>query len=569
MKIRSFSVKICLYSVFISGIVLLVFGLYFILVINKISYDRIDRELRVLGEEPMKMPPPAKFWKRYDESLQIIYGETRSQRYIMKAMTTFNEPLYASPHWPKDLLDNKLPSIPRAKNPVAITDFPERNPNRGRGRGPDGGFDRSFGQGPDKGKGPGPDGDFGRGPGKGFGGPKGFLDKGPGKGPGDGFGEGPGKGLGNGYESGLDFLFGDLFLTPPPLPNLPQIKIRGPAYANLAANGINWRVMAIGNDQVTMYIGMDMAEYYSDVVRFRNTFLIIFPLALILLSLGGWLIAQRALRPVQVIADTAGRINNKELGHRIPAMDADVEFAGLIEVINGMLDRLEVSFQQAIRFSGDAAHELKTPLTILQGELERAIHEAPAGSELQQKYRELMEEVRRLATITQKLLLLSQADSGQMKLYRVKLNLSTALDAIEDDFSILAPNLKLEKEILPDVYVNADEDLLNQVLYNLLSNAIKYNTPNGWIKFVLRTENQDALLSIINSSHEIPETEQPKIFDRFYRVDKSHNRDVDGNGLGLNLSREIMLAHKGSLVLDYSKDGQTAFTLRIGLYKDE
>ena len=168
----------------------------------------------------------------------------------------------------------------------------------------------------------------------------------------------------------------------------------------------------MGTDRMTIMVGVNLAGFYEDTARYRWAFLAIVPLALLLLAGGGWLIAVRALRPVSLITNTAERITARALDQRIPQVNADRELARLVEVINGMLDRLEKSFSQAVRFSADAAHELQTPLTILQGELDYALQHAPDGSEEQQRYSGLLEEVQRLKAIVQKLLILARADAG-------------------------------------------------------------------------------------------------------------------------------------------------------------
>jgi len=127
-------------------------------------------------------------------------------------------------------------------------------------------------------------------------------------------------------------------------------------------------------------------------------------------------IAQRALKPVALITRTAEGITVRALDRRVPLIEADRELPRLVEVINSMLDRLEKSFGQAVRFSADAAHELQTPLTILQGELDDAVQHAPVGSEEQQRYGGLLEEVQRLKAIVQKLLILARADAGRLDL---------------------------------------------------------------------------------------------------------------------------------------------------------
>jgi two-component system, OmpR family, heavy metal sensor histidine kinase CusS len=251
----------------------------------------------------------------------------------------------------------------------------------------------------------------------------------------------------------------------------------------------------------------------------------------------------------------------KGLDRRVPIGTTDVEFVELIWVFNQMLERLERSFQQASRFSGDAAHELKTPLAILQGELERNMQQAEAGSPLQQNLTNLLDEVSRLNSIVRKLLLLSLADAGQINLHKVEVNLSQMLAVIVEDMELLAPDLKVQTDIHDGLWIWGDRDLLAQVLQNLIGNAIKYNLPNGWIRIQGWQEKTSVRITITNSSNDIPECDRDRLFDRFYRGDPARTRKVEGVGLGLSLSREIARAHHGELTLDLSPTGQTAFTL--------
>ena len=169
-----------------------------------------------------------------------------------------------------------------------------------------------------------------------------------------------------------------------------------------------------------------------------------------------------------------------------------------------MLERLERSFQQASRFSGDAAHELKTPLAILQGELERMMQQVELGSNLQQNLSNLLDEVNRLNGIIRKLLLLSLADAGRMSLRKVEVNLSGILASIVEDLELLAPNLNIQTDFSEDLWVFGDRDLLTQVLQNLIGNAIKYNLPNGWICLQGYRSKTNVQVTITNSSQDIP-----------------------------------------------------------------
>ncbi|MEM7393208.1 MAG: ATP-binding protein [Verrucomicrobiota bacterium] len=225
---------------------------------------------------------------------------------------------------------------------------------------------------------------------------------------------------------------------------------------------------------------------------------------------------------------------------------------------------MERSFFQANRFSADAAHELKTPLTILQGKIDQGLSEARDGSPEQQNYESLLEEILRLRSIIGKLLLLSQADSGHLEITRTRFSLSWLLNVLIEDLDIIAPGIRVEEDVEPDVMIEADEELLYQAFQNLIRNAIKYNLEeDGFIRIGLETSDDRVLCSIGNSARPIPEEKQARLFDRFFRVNDAHDRGVDGTGLGLSLSREILHAHGGDIELVQSDEVETRFLVTL------
>ncbi|OQW96484.1 MAG: hypothetical protein BWK77_04465 [Verrucomicrobia bacterium A1] len=347
---------------------------------------------------------------------------------------------------------------------------------------------------------------------------------------------------------------------PPP----PPLHLKAARFLTMVADGHTWRFVVMGNEHNTLILGMDLADFHMEFRRFPNTFAVAVPVALLLLTAGGWLLAGQAIRPVKVLTQVAGGITARGLDQRVRTAGADHEFQALIDVINGMLDRLEKSFQQATRFSADAAHELKTPLTILQGELQRALLNAPAESREQRTYADLLEEVQRLKVIVWKLLLLAQADSGQMRLSLERVNLSAEIDGLCEDAQQLAAGLRLKKDIAPGVFVMADWDFLRQAFQNLASNAIKYNRDNGTVEFRFGKQDQRAVFTISNSTNPEARIDPERLFERFYRGDKSRSRQkVDGAGLGLSLAREIARAHQGDLVLHELREDFISFVLTL------
>jgi|694.fasta_scaffold21885_4 heavy metal sensor kinase len=311
-----------------------------------------------------------------------------------------------------------------------------------------------------------------------------------------------------------------------------------------------------------MAMGVDMEMIDTELADFHHAILFSVPLMLGLLGLSAWFISGCVLTPIRKLSTTMSHLTVKELGQRIDLENKDKEFAQLIDIFNSMLERLERSFHQTSRFSADAAHELKTPLTILQGQIERAIFQSDMGSVIQKDLALMLDEVQRLDAIVRNLLLFSLADAGQLRLNKQDVDLSLMLANLLEDAQMLAPNLTIDGLVAENLVVKADADLLIQVLHNLLSNAIKYNIPNGWIRIEANRTSNYIEVIVSNSSLGIAEADLELIFERFYRCESSHNRKVDGMGLGLSLSRDIIHAHHGKI--DVSTD-QSAVSFLIHL----
>src|SRR6478672_5406518 len=333
--------------------------------------------------------------------------------------------------------------------------------------------------------------------------------------------------------------------------------------ATKSSSHSNWRVGGIITPSFRMAIAVSFSDIDGEMSAIRTIFLIFVPMVLILVAIGAWALSGSALQPIHEVTLTIRRVTAKGLDKRISTGETDVEFAELIDVFNQMMGRLERSFKQASRFSGDAAHELKTPLAILQGELERALHQVESGSEVQQTLSNLLDEVRRLSEITRKLLLLSLADAGRMGLNLVEVNMSALLSEIAEDMELLAPHLDVQMAIAPNLYIKGDRDLLVQVVQNLVGNAIKYNLPKGWLRLQANCQGKRVIVKIVNSSHDISLRERDRIFERFHRGDSTQIQKIEGSGLGLSLAREIARAHGGDIKLDAAILGQTGFILSL------
>lgn len=349
----------------------------------------------------------------------------------------------------------------------------------------------------------------------------------------------------------------------PQRPAEPPLPVVDGGFQTLEIGAVRHRVALFANADIAIAIAANLAPLSAELAQLARVLaLAAIPGLLLVAAAAGW-IASRALRPVARVTAAAEGITAQGLDRRIALEGESAEFERLIGVFNDMLGRLETSFRQASRFSADAAHELKTPLAILQGRLEQGLREVPAGSTQQQVYVELLDEVQRLKGIVRKLLLLSLADAGRLPLERQPLDLSAAVREVVDDSRELAPALTIDAEIEPGLVIQADPDLFGQVLRNLVDNAIKYNRDGGWIRVTLKRDGANVRLSVANSATPIPAADRDRVFERFFRADPSRSRSVEGAGLGLSLAREIARAHGGELVLAKSDEQGTEFVLRV------
>jgi two-component system, OmpR family, heavy metal sensor histidine kinase CusS len=325
----------------------------------------------------------------------------------------------------------------------------------------------------------------------------------------------------------------------------------------------NWRASGVASPYMRMAIGVSLQTIEPEMDGIRNAYLVSIPTLLVSIALGAWWLSGSVLQPIRDITATLRQVTAKGLDRRVPVGGIDREFVELLEVFNQMMARLERSFTQASRFSADAAHELKTPLSILQGELEQTLQAAAPGSELQQRLSSLLDEVRHLSTIVRKLLLLSLADAGKMRLSKTEVDLSELLTDLASDIELISPDLTVQMQIETNLKIQADRPFLIQVIQNLIGNATKYNLPSGWVRIEAEQRDRLVFVKISNQSQDIPPSERALIFDRFYRSDPARTKQVEGLGLGLSLAREIVYAHGGDLTLDETPAGQTAFTLTL------
>ncbi len=331
----------------------------------------------------------------------------------------------------------------------------------------------------------------------------------------------------------------------------------------------DWGLVAI----VQVATSLEGREHFA---RFMARFLIVgiifsTGLAFIVASF----FASRALKPVDDITKMAKRIEAGNLSERLTSDLPNDEIGRLAQTFNDMIERLENSFRQTRQFTADASHELKTPLTVLKGEIEVALRGGNVEGEHKETLLSLLEEIDRMSMIVTNLLDLAKADlerSGggpldkEVELHLVLADRFHQLEKIAQDKGV---TLELKE---PDsIVVLGDKVRLGQLIYNFIDNAIKYTEKGGTVTVsLLKGTGSDkgmTIFKVTDSGIGISSEDLPHLFDRFYRVDKARSREMGGVGLGLSICKEIITAHKGEVKVDSIEGRGTTFTVKLPLSK--
>jgi heavy metal sensor kinase len=292
----------------------------------------------------------------------------------------------------------------------------------------------------------------------------------------------------------------------------------------------------------------------------RSTFLLVGGLALLLAVAAAAWVATLITRPLRRMARTASAIDAGDLTRRIDHGHGSSEVTLVAESFNHMLDRLEAGFSRQREFVADASHELRSPLTVLRGEIELLGRGPSAEPRLRERSDQLLREVRRMERLVDDMLTLAAAESGALIRPR-RIDLDDFLDDLRRDLPLLGSrDYRVETA---GGTLNADPDRLAQVLRNLVRNAVAHTGADGRITVGTHAEDGRLEFSVADTGSGIPVEQLERLFDRFYRTDSGRARDSGGSGLGLAIARAIVEAHGGRIWAE-SRPGQGA-TIRFAL----
>ncbi len=319
-------------------------------------------------------------------------------------------------------------------------------------------------------------------------------------------------------------------------------------------------------DRVWVGVRTDAAQLApSELV---NTMLVVAPFLVALSVVFAYFIAGRAFRPIDRIIDQVEAITDgRSLHRRLAIGAAGDELARLSSTLNAMIERLETSFGALRRFTADASHELKTPLTVMRADVERAMSPTSTGTEQAVALEEALQQLTRMADLVNSLLTLARADEGRFDLHREPVELAPLAREVVETARLLGEEagLTIDAPIIEAADVSGDLTRLRQLFLNLVTNAIKYTPRGGRVEITVVRNGEQVSLAVRDTGIGIAAADLPYIFERFWRADRVRSRASErgGFGLGLAICQWIAQAHGGTLAVQSRLGRGSTFTVTL------
>jgi two-component system heavy metal sensor histidine kinase CusS len=310
----------------------------------------------------------------------------------------------------------------------------------------------------------------------------------------------------------------------------------------------SFRIMAAPAASRVIQVAFDRSEEEKILGEFRGRILPLLAVSLLICVAVGFEIARRGMKPVARISETAGRIRSTTLGERLPAGEFPAELAALARTFNEMLDRLQESFDRISRFSADIAHELRTPLGNLRGEVEVTLGKARSAEEYQETLSSFLEEAARLSRLIESLLFLARADHPETQIQRERLDVAQVLAGVREFYEAAAAEsgVTLGMEAGAPLPAELDRPLLQRAVGNLVENSLAHTARGGRVTLAASRDNGKVRIEVADTGCGIAAEHLPRVFDRLYRVDRSRTAATGGTGLGLAIVKSIAELHGGS-----------------------
>ena len=326
-------------------------------------------------------------------------------------------------------------------------------------------------------------------------------------------------------------------------------------------DAIQGRSTLANGTAVQYYLSLDRRHDRRLLKGFIQTTLVGWPFLLMIVALGAWFIARTSLAPLRRFHRLAAATGVQSLSHRISSAGLPAELYELAEEFNGMMERIDAGYQRLQDFSGELAHEMRTPISTLMGRTQVALSLPRTGAEFQEVLEGNMEELERLSRLISEMLFIARSDHHQDPLQHERVALAEESLRIADYLSLIADERGVSVKVTGAATVMAERLLVQRAITNLLSNAIRHAAVKSTIHVAIKEDADQVTLAVTNSGEIIAPQHLERIFDRFYRIDSGRARLDGGTGLGLAIVRSIMAAHGGQVKAHSSAGGETTFTL--------
>ena len=339
----------------------------------------------------------------------------------------------------------------------------------------------------------------------------------------------------------------------------PKGRVYQVVHSSVRAKGQNFEIQA----------AIDLGYQKDLLTRYQNQLWIALGVGFLIALLVGHRIAHRGIEPVKLMAAAVKGIRSHTLDERIRIEDPPSELAALSEAFNQTLDRLQDAFGRLSQFSSDIAHELRTPINNVRGELEVALIRSRTTGQYQEAIGSALEECQRVSRLIDSLLFLARAEHPETGVHREPLHLSSELDKLVLFYEAAAHDrgITLEAQVPEDLYAHLDRNLLQRALGNLMENAFRYTPPGGRVTLAAKGDRGRLLLTVTDTGPGIPQAHLERIFDRFYRVDTARTAAQGGTGLGLAIVKSIARLHGGNVQVETAEGRGTSVTLDFEITK--
>ncbi len=312
----------------------------------------------------------------------------------------------------------------------------------------------------------------------------------------------------------------------------------------------------------TLMLFAEMEHVDEELLSVIHVLFVTIPVSIFVAAALSYFLAYKALAPVEQLSRLSNEITADRLDRRLPIPNPKDELGHLARTINSMIARLEKSFDEVRRFTGDASHELRTPITVIRSEAEIGVDVANDADDARRRFQSILEECDRLTSATSQLLTLSRSEAGTVRRIEETVDLRTLLQEVFDAMQqrAAAKRQTLSIHIDGEATILSDRERLRQVFHNLVDNAIKYTPDGGMIEIRLASSTSETIIDVRDNGIGIPEEYVTRVFDRFYRINSSG--DDDGVGLGLSIVKSIVDSIDGRVELTSSDTG-TVFRVSV------